>query len=569
MSKKHYNQSKGGSRKNAAAPLATNNDKNRQAAAKSGKGGKELLSQFLPWFVPIAVFLLVWIWAAWWQGDVFRMIRENSFFAFDGTLMKFELDKPYGLLWAIGRAMLTLFRYPWLGGAVLSLMLTGSCCLFGYVLKAVTQRIPLQRLSSALTSFSCFVQFLPLLVFTGVLTCQGAGNWYEAESGHVMALPLCVFLCLLLLAGLVRLLVSRIPAAFSLSGRRTAILSFVQLLVAVFTLAAPAFYAQKHLAFVRPLAKEQVAVMNQDWETVINVAHENDELSNRPMAAQYAIALVQTGQIAEKLFDIRLDYDNIYTVGLNGDTATTASTNMYLMECDYHAGLVQTAYHHAMESMAMEGPTLRNLKMLCKSSLLRGEWEAADKYLTILDKVPLEGDFVDTYRPMVGDTAKVNADKEMAMVRLTEPVSDVFENQFVQPTFLGYNAVLMQGRSVNALWNALMVSIYTKTMESFLYRAQPLKGTMPPTSIAEALTLMSGKDPSILQSYSGLQFYQGRMGSFINDTQQYMSSPAERAAHARELFPQYKGFYPYYYFFGNLKATKKSTKKESSNVGVN
>ena len=63
---------------------------------------------------------------------------------------------------------------------------------------------------------------------------------------------------------------------------------------------------------------------------------------------------------------------------------------MYLMECDYHAGLVQTAYHHAMESMAMEGPTLRNLKMLCMASLLRSEWEVAEKYLTILSKVPFE-----------------------------------------------------------------------------------------------------------------------------------------------------------------------------------
>ena len=43
----------------------------------------------------------------------------------------------------------------------------------------------------------------------------------------------------------------------------------------------------------------------------------------------------------------------------------------------------------------------------------------------------------------------------------------------------------------------------------------------------------------------------------------------DREGNARKLFEQYKGYYPYYYFFGNLKATRKSDTKASSSAGVN
>jgi len=50
----------------------------------------------------------------------------------------------------------------------------------------------------------------------------------------------------------------------------------------------------------------------------------------------------------------------------------------------------------------------------------------------------------------------------------------------------------------------------------------------------------------------------------------YMGSHEMRAEHALELLPKWKGYYPYYYFFGNLKATKrKDNNAGTSNQGVN
>lgn len=552
MSKAKQNNKKGSVRQPVGTPLSVSNPSanNSRSSAKGSSRKKSLLLPVTP-----IVFLLVWLWSAFVMDDVFRMVRENSFFAFDSTLMRYEMDKDYGMLWSIGRGLLMTFRYPMLGGLLLALLLTGSCWLLGYAMRLK----PRFR----------WVEWVPLVVFPALFTYQGYSNWFEAESGQVMGIPFCIFLILLVWGIIIRSFSKKpTPAILLLPKDETPGQNRLQLLVAVVALALPMLFGAIWRPYVRPTAAQQVAVMNQDWQRVIDIAHANDEQSYRPMAAQYAIALVQTAQQGDKMFDIRLDYDTPFVCGMNGDT--TNATNMYLMECDYHAGLVETAYHHAMESMAMEGPTIRNLKMLCKTSLMRNEWEVADKYLTILSRVPFEGDFVGKYRPMLRDTAAINNDAEMKMVRLVEPLHDAFENRYVQPVFLGYNALLFEGRSVNALYNSIMVNIYTKTMPGFLERAQPLQGTTPPTSISEALTLMSNKYPQLQQSFPGLSMYQSRLQSFVDDTRQFMATPEDRAKHARELFPKYKGYYPYYYFFGNLKATKKpADKKDSSNSGVN
>ncbi len=520
------------------------------------QGGKRRRLPILP--IPIVAFVLLWLWIVIWQGDVFRLARENSFFAFDNTLMNFELGKPFGVLWSIGRALLTTFQHPWLGGIILAAMLTGCCWLWGYAMRFT----PRWR----------WVQYLPLCLYTGIFTYQGISNWYEAESGQVMGIPFCILVILSVWGVIIRSFSRKpVPAFLRVPHDETPRQNRLQLYAILVTLALPMIYGYYERPYVRPIAQMQTSVYEQDWQRIIKVAHDNDELSYRPMAAMYAIALVQTGQIGDKMFDIRLDYDSLYAIGYTKPKlAGIQPTGLYQMECDYHAGLVQSAYHHAMESMAMEGPTLRNLKMLCKSALLRNEWELADKYLTILDKVPFESSFVEKYRPMRGDTALINADPEMKMVRMLEPLHDAFENSFTQPVFLGYNAALMEGRSVNALWNSLMVNIYTKTMPGFLFRSQPLAGTTPPTSINEALTLMANKEPKLNSMFPCIEMNQARLASFVNDTRQYMSTPEERAKHARELFPKYKGYYPYYYFFGNLKATRKSKEvKTSSNSGVN
>ena len=198
---------------------------------------------------------------------------------------------------------------------------------------------------------------------------------------------------------------------------------------------------------------------------------------------------------------------------------------------------------------------------------MREEWELAEKYLTLLRRVPFEGAFCEKYEPMVRRIDLVNADREMAMIRLTEPIHDSFENMYQQPLFMGYNISLIEGRSSNALINSLCACLYTKVMPQFVERLEPLMGSTPPSIIMDGILLADNKHPGIAKQFSGLNFRKPQLQTFFQNTQPYMK---DRPRFAYELFPRYKGYYPYYYFFGNLKATRKGyTGMSSSNSGVN
>jgi hypothetical protein len=105
-------------------------------------------------------------------------------------------------------------------------------------------------------------------------------------------------------------------------------------------------------------------------------------------------------------------------------------------------------------------------------------------------------------------------------------------------------------------------------MPDFLMRCEPLVGTVPPRTIAEGLVTQVVKNPQILQAFPQLQMNVQMYQNFIRNNAEAIK---DRPANARRLFDEYKGYYPYYYFFGNLKATRKSDDQEhaGSKAGVN
>ena len=507
--------------------------------------------------VTVVMFVLVWLWAGVWYGDVLAIARESSFWAPDATLMQHMKGRPWAALWWTGQALLQLYRWPLLGGLATALMLSGGTWLLGYCLR--------------LRGWWRLVQYLPAAAYLCWVAYIGFDLYFEAETGKIMGIPFICFATVLVLALVIRSFSRshKFPALIRPPKDETPGQNRAQLIAVCLAVLAPMVLTQTMRPYVRVVTRMQRQMMRQEWQEMAETARGHAELSYRHIAAYYAIALVQTGEQASRLFDIRMDYDTPYIHGYNGSTANAA--NYYLMDCDFHAGLVETAIHHGVEHMTMNGPSLRSLKLLTKCALLRGEWAVAEKYLRILQYVPFEGDFIARYRPMLKQPELVDADPEFRMVRLTEPMHDSFENFYAQPSFMGYNAALIEGRSINALWNSQLVHIYTKTMPQFIERCRPMQGTTPPRSLSEALFLMSSKAPEVLQLYPGLEYNRAKLTSFMQEVKPYIGSYESRAEHAQELFPKWKGYYPYYYFFGNLKATRGHTKENegSSNQGVN
>ena len=499
------------------------------------------------------MFLLTYLWAAWYYGDVLRMARERSFWVASTEQMEFLLSQEYGGLWYLGRMMLSLFRFPWLGALPFALMITWSTWCLGYGM----------RLSARWR----WIQYLPAGAFMGWLSYEGVNLYFENEGGMIMGIPFCVTQILSIWAAVIASFSrKKAPAIVGIPKDEEPWMNWSQFVIVATVFATQLVITEVWRPYTRVIAQMSVQVINKDWQAVMKTARANANLSYRPIAANYAIALVNTNQICERLYDIRMDYDDVY-IHRDGVVSSSYTLNLYQEDCDFYAGFVQTCIHHAMERMTMIGPNIHSLELLTKCALMTGEWEVAKKYLRILKDVPFEGEFVEKYSKYVGNGKMVNADPEFAMVRLLEPINDSFENTYQQPVFLGYNADLTEGRSKNALMNSLAVCMYSKSMPAFMMRTQPLEGTMPPENVADALLLMTSKDPGIMNRFPALNYRHGKLAQSLNEMKPYMK---DRATFAKELFPKFKGYYPYYYFFGNLKATRKKTDEgTSSTAGVN
>ena len=498
-------------------------------------------------------FVLSWLWAAWYYGSVFHISREYSFWVADTRIMEYILSQPYGILRYIGRAMLQLYKYPWLGGLLMALILTVGSWLVGYCM----------RLRASWRA----IQYLPALLYMAVVTYKGLDIFFEARTGFIFGIPFLVLVVLCIWAVIIRSFSRKpAPAFISLPKDETPRQNGLQLLVIAVCMAAIIGFDQWQRPYVRVICGLLQMEYKQDWAGVQKLARANATMSNRPMACSYAISLVQTGQVAERLFEIRMDYDSLYVHGLDGRHNNASA--LYVPEGNYYGGFIESSQHACMEQMVMTGPTVRLLKLQTKCALMREEWNLAEKYLAVLRQVPFEGAFCEKYGKMVRHTDLVNADKEMALIRLTEPLHDSYESQYQQPLFMGYNLLLFEGRSPQALINSLIVCLYTKLMPQFVERLEPLVGSTPPSSIImDGILLAENKNPGLSQNFTGLNFRQPQMQTFFRNTQPYMQ---DRPKYAYELFPKYKGYYPYYYFFGNLKATKKGyTSLSSSSSGVN
>lgn len=517
------------------------------------------------WGVRLLFFAALWLWASWWMGDTFRICYENSYFVADAEQMRFLLQQQWGWLYAIGRALLMTMRYVWLGGLLLAVMLCTSCTMLARIL-----RLPLRwRWLSA----------LPATAWMTWVAWRGLNLYYQSEPGCTFGWLVLVWV-VILAAFIIVPSPSPTPAPTeeaevpkvkqqhkgkqpvpARKGKGLVLASAAIILLCLLLL--PILTTHLRHPYQRPVTKMQVQMLHQDWEAMAQTGHDNAELSYRPLAAFYAIALVHTGHLGDQMFDIRMDYDSLYLTRYGGQP--DLGTNYYIIDCDYHAGMFRPATRKAMEHLTMQGPTLYSLKHLAKLALLENDWALARKYLHILRQQPFESEFTDKYWAMLDNAEAVKADKEFATVLQTVPLHDDFEGMYQEPFFLGYNAVRVEFQSSASLIQSLIVNLYSKRMPPFLERTQPFVGSTPPKSIAEGLITQSIKNPAIMQAFPSLSMEAQTYRNFIQAVQ---NDVKDRPAHARELFDRWKGYYPYYYLFGNLRATRPSAKTSPTDNGA-
>ena len=161
--------------------------------------------------------------------------------------------------------------------------------------------------------------------------------------------------------------------------------------------------------------KKCVCMANENrWVDLLYKEHiKSDAQRGNASALRYALlAESALGTLPENLLDYPINDENLFLYPhLSNRVASPFNRLFYL-----NLGVYDEAFHHAQEySLLTEnGNCFSSLRQLIDYSIEEGEWEIADKFLTILSKSSCHKDFIKDRRSMM-QNAKKNFNKNIAL----------------------------------------------------------------------------------------------------------------------------------------------------------
>lgn len=476
---------------------------------------------------PVLAFIGFWIFAAILYGDVFYMAEQYSLFAFDQQIMDFLLNQPGGKVYWFGRFLLLSYHEPWIGGLLMSILLTGTVCLV--------------RKSFSLQGKWEWISLLPSILVLGYLIQKGQNLYYQQEPSVVFLWPLAVFMLAALVAIAFRFISGKPskPISPSRLTQGICVILFLSLYL----------YAWTGKENERLTASLQRAYQEQDWDKMIQQARQAQQ-PTRSVAAYHAIALLQTGRLLNNLLDIPYQYPDLGLINRGG--LPDDGTDLYLADCCLSSGLVNTAYHQAMERLVIDGPSCYTLKQLFFCSLLNEEYALANKYLYQLQQIPFESDFVRKYMPFVANPKAVLEQPFFNRILALKPIHDSFEQSYRSPLFIGYPITLNTIRNQSTWEVSIAACLYTKLLDEVVNRTQPYRGKQLPPIVEQAVilyTYLQEERPTNLLSQFQIR------PEAMQQVESFLSRYVKQGKVADELIPQlqkeYHHFYPFYYFCQN------------------
>ncbi len=476
-------------------------------------------------------------------GDVLTRAEQDSYISTSPDTMHYLLSQPYGWLWWLMRWPLLLFKSMALGAAVLALVYTLTARCADYAL----------RLAPGWAGLG----FVLPLVQIGWMLWRGTNLYYKSEPSQFIFIALACLLASAVAALAVWVAVRRKDAAPACAPVRPYGLAVALLLTAGTSWAALHFNENEILT-----ARLQNLTDREDWQAMITEARSARQPS-RAVAAYHALALLETDQLLEGMFDIAYEYPEARLEKHDGGE----EYGLFLMDCNLHAGLLNAAYRSAMDQMVMNGPRLFTLKRLALCALLNNEKELFLKYAALIDRSPFETDFTAKLRPLAGKPDSIRQHPTFAHILSLYPRESRFEQNYQPPAFLGYNIGLTEGTDA-ALPTSVAACLYSKSLDNFLPRAQVMaqKGMAFPACMQQAIAILSLKQPELLSHFPQVgRFVPDEIRAFLLDAKPYVN---DRLALRHELRDRWLGTYVYYYYTENNDPDQvvKPNKEEKSGV---
>ena len=195
----------------------------------------------------------------------------------------------------------------------------------------------------------------------------------------------------------------------------------------ILTLLLSIYFVIGKVAYPQNLKKEELMAYDyhcrmQNWDKIIEMADKKSP--NIPMTVSCLnLALYKTGQLPEKMF-------NYFQNGPEGLLPNFQRDFMIAMvggEPYYHLGFVNTAQRFAFEAMEAfpdYKKSARAIKRLAETNLINGYYEAAFKYLNILEKTLFYKKWAKETRTYLYNDAKINAHPEWGVIRRFQTKED-------------------------------------------------------------------------------------------------------------------------------------------------
>ena len=506
--------------------------------------------------VKAAGFAAIFLFCTLAYGDVFVRAQQESYIAADGTVMDFLLSRPGGRLYWAARWLLASYKNVWIGGLLLSAILTGGACQAAHILRKVAK--PARPMSESAVVGAAFI--LPAAILAAMVA-EGTNLYYKFEPSRIFIWPI---FCLLGLAAVSAgmAFLSKGGTVASNKGGQSLKAAIPGLAVVAAVFGTLAFYAVHTRQNVVLTARMQNSLWEQDWQRMID-----DGLAarrpTRAVAAYYAVALLQTGQLPDRLFAIPFDYPDSDLEKVDGNE----EYGQLLADCNFEAGLVLGGYHHALERTVMNGVSVRNLKRLAVAAIMLGEDELARKYLHLISMTPFEGGFIAKYAPMLEDRSLISQDGELRNVEALKPTESRYEQNYREPLFMGYNVGLGQGSDA-ALVPSATACMYAKMLDALMPRLAIMqqKGmAITPLMEQAALCYLAGHSgaqlPIAVSDLTKSQF-----SSFVADVQPVMK---DKERMREEMKEKWLGSYFYYYYCENNDEKATGVKDKNKSEGVN
>lgn len=495
-------------------------------------------------------FLLIYAFFTLVYGDMIERAEQTMYISSAPESMSYLLSEPFGRLLYYARWAMLPCKWAALGGAMLALVMTLSALAFD---RALCLPRSLRGLG-----------FIVPAAEVGWMLYRGTNLWYKSEQSLIVLIPVAVLAVLAVLTAavaLVRRFGKQAPQdAQSAKVRPWGLLAPVLLFVG---LGWSAFHFNENVILT---ARFKNLADKQQWETIIDEAVKAKR-PTRAVAAYYAIALEETDQLLDHIFDIPFDFPKLHLDKMDG----SEEYGLFVCDCNFHCGLLNASYRTAMDYAVIAGPSLSSYKRMAICALLNGEKALCRKYLALIGRMPFESDFVEKYSAMLDNDKLIEQDAELAHVRSLYPQEDRFEQNYMPPAFLGYNVGLGRG-SDRTLVTSAAACLYSKDLRSFIVRAQIMKqkGMRITGFMQEAIAIASLKQPELLQMFPEVsQFVPNQITSFLMDAKPYIN---DRDALRQNLKDNWLGTYVYYYYTENndpSQTIKNSEKSAGSQAGVN